>query len=201
MVLPAAGGRAAFCGMKPWLVLGLLGLAAAGLRAEESFSRAITPEDFAAAELNKLSPAALARLDGLVQAYRSGAIAMVRAEAEAKAAAVSARESAVAAREKELAAEPKAESPGFFKKAKVMLTPGTKVEYGEIESRIVGNFTGWEGGTVFTLENGQRWRLSNGGSYYSKAVPGPKVKIYPAALGGFWLQVEDIGPRVRVMPL
>ncbi|MDB6169977.1 MAG: hypothetical protein JWM88_2841 [Verrucomicrobia bacterium] len=180
--------------------LGLVGLIC-GLAvawAEEPFSKAIRPEDFAAAELDKLSPEALARLDGLVQAYKSGAVATARAEAETQAARQA------AAREKELArAQEKTRpaSPGFFAKAKVRLTPGTEVEYGEIESRIAGTFTGWSGSTIFTLENGQRWKVANGGEYYSTAVKNPGVKVYPAGLGGFWMQIEGVGPRVRVKPV
>ncbi|MEI7553603.1 MAG: hypothetical protein WCL24_14875, partial [Verrucomicrobiota bacterium] len=60
------------------LLVGLLVGLGSG-RAEEVFSRAITPEEFAAAELGKLSPAARARLDALVAAYRSGAVTAVRA--------------------------------------------------------------------------------------------------------------------------
>jgi hypothetical protein len=187
--------------MKSWLATGVIGLMAAlvGGRAEEAFSKAIRPEDFAAAELAKLSPEALARLDALVQAYKSGAVTAARVEAEAQAARVAAETAArEQVREKE---KEKAAAPGFFAKAKVLLAPGTQVEYGEIESRIAGEFTGWSGRTVFTLENGQRWQVANGGSYYSPAVANPKVKVFPAALGGFWMKIEGVNPRVKVLPL
>ncbi|MDB6127076.1 MAG: hypothetical protein JWM35_972 [Verrucomicrobia bacterium] len=168
------------------------------VRAEESFSKAIRPEDFRAAELDKLSPEALARLDGLVQAYKSGAVAMARAEAEERAAAAE-RMAREQQREQEKAA--KASTPGFFAKAKVMLTPGTDVEYADIESRIAGDFQGWDGHTIFTLENGQHWKVANGGGYYSPTIANPKVKISAAALGGFWLKVEGVNQRVKVVPL
>jgi hypothetical protein len=187
--------------MKLWPAVGVIGFVAilAGARAEAPFSQAIQPADFAAAELGKLSPAALQRLDELVQAYKSGAVAAARADAEAKAAQVAAM-----AREQEKAREKetsKAASSGFFAKAKVLLSPGTQVEFGEIESRIDGEFTGWEGHTIFTLENGSRWRVANSGGYYSPAVSHPKVKVFPAALGGFWLRIEGVNPRVKVMPV
>jgi hypothetical protein len=179
-------------------VIGLMTLLA-GARAEEPFSQAIRPEDFAAAELGKLSPEALKRLDDLVQAYKSGAVAAARVEAEAKAA-----QAAAVAREQEKAREKetqKAAASGFFAKAKVLLAPGTQVEFGEIESRIDGEFTGWEGHTIFTLENGSRWRVANSGGYYSPAVAHPKVKVFPAALGGFWMRIEGVNPRVKVLPV
>ena len=185
--------------MKSWLATGVIGMMVAlvGARAEEAFSKAIRPEDFAAAELTKLSPEALARLDALVQAYKSGAVTAARVEAEAQAAKVAAE---TAAREQAKEKE-KAAAPGFFAKAKVLLAPGTQVEYGEIESRIAGEFAGWSGRTVFTLENGQRWQVANGGSYYSPVVASPKVKVFPAALGGFWMKIEGVNPRVKVLPL
>lgn len=183
------------------LLVGLLVGLGSG-RAEEVFSRAITPEEFAAAELGKLSPAARARLDALVAAYRSGAVTAVRAEADAQAAAaVVATAAAVAAARQPAPAPPAA--PGFWAqaKAKVRIAPGTQVEYGEMESRIAGDFAGWEGHTIFTLENGQRWQVANGGGYYTPAVSHPKVKVSPAKLGGFWMKIEGVNSRVKVLLL
>jgi len=185
--------------MKHWLTIGLAGLMTltVGARAEEAFSKAIRPEDFAAAELGKLSPEALAKLDELVQAYKSGAVAAARAEAEAQAAKAAA---AVAAQEKEKEKQ-KAASPGFFAKAKVFLTPGTEVEYNAIESRIAGNFKGWGPHTVLVLENGQRWKVVNDDEYNTRAVDSPKVLVYPASFSGFWLELEGTSVRVRVTPV
>jgi hypothetical protein len=86
-------------------------------------------------------------------------------------------------------------------KAKVLLTPGTEVEYAAVESRIAGDFTGWEGRPIFTLENGQRWQIANGGSYSTPPIASPKVKIVPASLGGFWMTIEGVSQRVRVAPI
>jgi hypothetical protein len=27
------------------------------------------------------------------------------------------------------------------------------------------------------------------------------VKVFPAALGGFWMKIEGVNPRVKVLPL
>src|SRR5262245_26514357 len=144
--------------------------------AEESFSKAVTPADYSAAGLEKLSPAELARLDALVRDFKSGALEVARREAAAAAAArataearatkaeakAHAAESVAKARAAESEAkaravesEAKKSDKGVLAKAKVMLTPGTQVEYATVESRIVGDFRGWEGRTLFTLENGQ----------------------------------------------
>lgn len=169
-----------------------------GARAEEAFSKAIRPEDFAAAELGKLSPEALAKLDELVQAYKSGAVAAARAEAEAQAAKVAAAAAAAQEKEKE---KQKAASPGFFAKAKVFLTPGTEVEYNAIETRIAGEFKGWRPHTVLVLENGQRWKVVNDDEYNTRAVDSPKVLVYPASFSGYWLELEGTNVRVRVTPV
>jgi plastocyanin len=191
--------------------------------ADEKFSTAVRPVDFSAAGLGKLSPEELARLDALVRDYKSGALLAAKREAAAADAARMAAEekaaraevakgeaeakSRVAAQRAEATSAAAAEAGtkksegGILAKAKVLLTPGTEVEFTETDSRIVGNFTGWEGKAVFTLENGQRWVVTNGGSYVTPAIASPKVKIVPAAISGFWMTIEGVNQRVRVTPL
>ena len=52
-----------------------------------------------------------------------------------------------------------------------------------IQSRIVGPFTGFNGSTVFTLENGQRWRQSQPDSRYFPKVESPPVIIAKDTIG------------------
>ena len=52
-----------------------------------------------------------------------------------------------------------------------------------IQSRIVGPFTGFTGSTVFTLENGQRWRQSQPDSRYFPKVDSPPVIIVKDTIG------------------
>src|SRR5438477_6585236 len=52
-----------------------------------------------------------------------------------------------------------------------------------IESRIVGPFTGYNGRTIFTLENGQRWAQSQGDSAYFPKIDSPPVVIVKAGFG------------------
>ncbi len=195
--------------------------------AEEAFSRAVRAEDFSAAGLAKLSPDELARLDALVRDYQSGALAAARreaavaaaarvmaeaqaarAEGETQAAKAEARQAAsaraqaarVAPVQADAAKAEKAEG-GLLARAKVLLTPGTEIEYATVESRLAGKFTGWEGRAVLTLENGQRWQIANGGSYMTPPLASPKVTIVPANLGGFWMTIEGVASRVKVLPL
>lgn len=207
-----------------WLALGVMVRAA-----EAEFSKTVRAEEFAAAGLGKLSPDEVARLDALVREYKSGALAAVkreaavaaeargtaeakaaRAEAETRAAKAEARKAESARAEAAKVAQgqtevAKAEAAkaegGLLARAKVRLTPGTEIEYATVESRIAGNFTGWEGRAVLTLENGQRWQIANGGTYVTPALPSPTVKIVPANLGGFWMTIEGVANRVKVLPL
>ena len=184
--------------------------------AEEAFSKAVPPTDFSAAGLGKLSKDELARLDKLVRDFQSGALAAARrdvdvaeakvAQAEAQTRAAKAQsqaaraEAAKAAQAQVEASREKKSEGGLLAKAKVVLTPGTEIEYTTVESRIAGNFTGWDGRAVLTLENGQRWQIANGGNYSTPPLLSPKVKIVPASLGGFWMTIEGVTNRVRVAP-
>lgn len=58
-----------------------------------------------------------------------------------------------------------------------------KVTPDVIESRIVGPFTGYNGRTVFTLENGQRWAQSQRDSKYFPKIDSPPVVIVKAGMG------------------
>ncbi len=52
-----------------------------------------------------------------------------------------------------------------------------------INSRIVGPFTGYNGRTVFTLENGQRWAQSQRDSAYYPKMDSPGVIIVKKGWG------------------
>jgi hypothetical protein len=52
-----------------------------------------------------------------------------------------------------------------------------------IESKIAGPFTGYNGRTVFTLENGQRWAQSQRDSLYVSKIDSPPVLIMKSGLG------------------
>jgi hypothetical protein len=52
-----------------------------------------------------------------------------------------------------------------------------------IQSRIVGPFTGYNGSTVFTLENGQRWAQSQPDSRYFPKVESPPVIFVKDSFG------------------
>jgi hypothetical protein len=67
----------------------------------------------------------------------------------------------------------------------------------EIESRIVGKFEGWRGGTLFRLENGQVWQQSGQGRFIYRA-DSPVVTIRRAALGSYRLRVAGLNRSITV---
>ncbi len=148
-----------------------------------------------AAEARVAAEAKTARAEAEMQVARAEAAKAEAARADATKTAHVQTEAAKA----EAARAKKAEA-GLLARAKVLLTPGTEIEYATVESRIAGDFMGWEGRAVLTLENGQRWQIANGGLYSTPPVPSPAVKIVPAATGGFWMTIAGVAMRVRVLP-
>lgn len=219
-----------------WGVLALAVLA----KADTGFLKTVPADDFAAAGLQKLTPEELARLEALVQRYKTGEVADVRQQEEARAAATQqeAERKVVAAEAKAREAETKAseaamkamqaeakaneialkakesatkapaapdkKQPGWFKALITLNRANEKPEKEEpLMSRLTGDFNGWNGSSIFSLENGTRWVQQNKTEtyVYSPTLHSPKVKIKPAAIRGFWLEIEGVNLQVRVMPL
>jgi hypothetical protein len=70
----------------------------------------------------------------------------------------------------------------------------------ELVSRIPGPFDGWDGDTVFHLENGQVWKQSQRDKF-SVRLEDPVVTIEKGILGAYFLSVEGFGSRVKVKRL
>ena len=72
---------------------------------------------------------------------------------------------------------------------------GKDEEVTEIEGKIAAIRMASDGFPIFTLEDGARWKQTDGRNTYPK--PGQKIKIRKAALGSFMANVEG-QPGVRV---
>lgn len=69
-----------------------------------------------------------------------------------------------------------------------------------VVSRIVGDFDGWSGETVFRLENGQVWEQRLDGRYRYRGEPNPEVRIERNWLGFYRMTVIGTGRSVGVSP-
>ncbi len=69
----------------------------------------------------------------------------------------------------------------------------------EIATRIAGKFTGWDGRTVFRLENGQVWQQRQAGTYSYRAES-PEVTIRRGNFG-YYLKVVTTRRQIPVKRL
>jgi len=67
-----------------------------------------------------------------------------------------------------------------------------------IVSRIEGPFSGWDGDTVFKLENGMVWKQKESGKFYVSEVQNPSVTIDRGLMRAWYLKVEGYNKEVRV---
>lgn len=74
--------------------------------------------------------------------------------------------------------------------------PAPSANPGVIETRMAGDFTGWDGGTLFQFANGQLWRQSSFGTLYQFARE-PKVTLI-ATSSGWRLQVAGVPQSIYV---
>lgn len=72
------------------------------------------------------------------------------------------------------------------------------VDDSDIVSRLVGPFDGWDGNTVFTLENGQIWKQADSSTLNVPEIENPQVRIEQGVFNAWKLSVEGYGKRVRV---
>jgi hypothetical protein len=72
-----------------------------------------------------------------------------------------------------------------------------KVEQEGVRTRIVGEFRGWDGDTVFRLENGQVWKQRLPGQWHYVASS-PEVELSKNFMGFWMLRVLDADRAVGV---
>ncbi|WP_113063421.1 hypothetical protein [Oleiagrimonas sp. MCCC 1A03011] len=68
----------------------------------------------------------------------------------------------------------------------------------DIHSLIAGTFRGWDSYTVFTLANGQRWRVSEDSQMTMHSIDNPKVTLRKGFLGSWLLSVDGARESVHV---
>ena len=121
----------------------------------------MTPEEFSAAGLGKLSPAEIEALNRWVIRYTAGEARIISVQ-----------------------------SPVVREAIRQFDATG-------IRTRIVGEFTGWTGETVFRLENGQVWKQRLPGRWFYRASS-PEVEIKKNMMGYWMLRVVDADRGIGV---
>ncbi|MFI5336555.1 MAG: hypothetical protein ACHQ5A_07210 [Opitutales bacterium] len=197
--------------MKRLLVLFCL-LAVLGRADTPTFWKQLTPEERRAAGLDQLTPEQQAALDAVVARYvREGArqeveVAKAQAKAEVKetvrheveemkAQAAAEKSEAVRRAREEAKAEAKAEQ-----QRKKIADAGLAVrsEDEPIHTRIMGDFRGWEGATVYTMENGQVWQQTDRENRFFPKIVNPEVILEPSKLFGWKMKLVGEGLWIRV---
>ena len=70
-----------------------------------------------------------------------------------------------------------------------------------VVSPLAGSFNGWRPGSILTLQNGQKWRVSDDSSLTAtRPVDSPVATVKPGALGGWILKIEGYNTSARVEP-
>ncbi len=155
------------------------------------FTQTLNSEDMRSTGLAKLTQEELLQLEIRVERYKAG---VATTSVNAKTATAP-------------AAQPPSKStkilPSWVGALVTLERVGNQPDKSDaMESRLTGKFAGWSGRTSFELENGQRWVQANNDTYaYTPTLESPKVEIYPASLGTYWLEIEGIHQRCRVKPV
>lgn len=67
-----------------------------------------------------------------------------------------------------------------------------------IVSPLIGEFTGWDGDTVFKLENGMVWKQNEKDRYFVRTRVNPVVTIKSGLFSSWHLSVEGYNKSVKV---
>lgn len=199
-------------------VLGAAFLDAAEPTPAQPFVAGLSPQEQAAIGVAAMSPAQIAALEAAVERYVAGrsetAVAVATAEVRSELVekiterekeltetkqALAAQEAKLEAHVEQAKSREEQDGRSLLERAKVLLRPGTHVEYTTLESRLLDPFKGWTVGTLFRLENGQTWKVIQG-KYWSPAEDaGKAVTIEPGALGSFFIRIEGMKQTPRVI--
>jgi hypothetical protein len=172
--------------MKKILIVIIILLTSLPLVASEGFStleEQMTGKEFTASGLDKLTPDELASLNAWI---RRRSLATIDAPAAAPAAAATTTATTSSA----------TESTGGDRRG----FRGEKEEEDRapITSRIVGKFRGWDGQTVFKLENGMIWEQADNDKFYIREVEDAVAIIEPGFFGTWRLHIDGYNSKCRV---
>lgn len=89
------------------------------------------------------------------------------------------------------------DAPEIRQRSEVVREEIAKVEAVGVRTRIAGEFRGWEGSTVFRLENGQTWKQRLPGRWFHKAQS-PEVELRKNMMGFWVMRLVDADRAIGV---
>lgn len=170
--------------MKQLVLLIVLALASNTLLAQNSFStleEKMTGKEFMAAGLDKLTPEELAALNNWLRRHSVATLDAPTSSAPAGAAAGAA------------AGTQKGGDQRGFENQMI-----EDVGKNDIVARIMGPFKGWDGETVFRLDNGMIWKQSEGSTFAMAEMDSPTVIIERGLFNVWKLRVQGYNKSVKV---
>jgi hypothetical protein len=148
-----------------------------------SLEEQMSGKEFLAAGLDKLSQQ---ELDALNDWLRRHSVATLDAPRSAPAASASTAAAATAA------AEETEDRRGFKSE--------DEDKDGPIVSRLVGDTRGWDGQTIFKLENGMIWAQKDKDKLFTgKDISSPEVTIEKSMFGSWYLRMEGYNSKCKVV--
>jgi hypothetical protein len=137
-----------------------------------SLEEQMNGKDFSAAGLDKLTPAELEALNNWIRSHSVATLDQPKAGSST--------------------ADAGTDTSGMENKIQ------DEMDRSPIQSRLIGTFTGWDGKTVFKLENGMIWEQDDKDKYYATEVENPAVTIKPGMFGTWRIKVEGDDTECRV---
>ena len=151
--------------------------------AEQGLRDKMTAEEFRAAGLDKLTAEELDYLSRWLTGRTPAAAPAVPAAPSVSTAP----------------SEPSASPEARFGREQIEREPEPDVP-DQITAHLLGEFRGWNGNTIFRLDNGQVWQQRVGGKYRSKKRVDPAVIVEKGRFG-YYLRLADGGRSVGVRRL
>ena len=162
--------------MRPILISLLLFVTAVAWAAGDGFSsleEQMTGKEFSAAGLDKLTPQELGVLNAWIRRHSLATLATPGAVAVTEDAASDAVD-----------------------RRGLPSDPGDDER--PITSRLAGDFSGWDGQTVFKLENGMIWVQADKDKFYIKEVEKPAVTITHGMFKNWYLSIDGYDEKCKV---
>jgi hypothetical protein len=178
--------------MRRYVLLLCFGASITSTVVQADLKSKMSPDEFAAAGLHKLNADELAALSRWIETKQGTVVPAAKVPQISK-------QTPPVPNLTETQPSPPETPDASFGKEQVKKAPEPDVPQ-QITARIVGEFRGWDGKTVFRLDNGQVWQQRVGGRYRSPKRLDPDVDIYNGGFG-FYLKTTDSSRSVGVKRL